>query len=61
MSRSLPNDLVVPIHLEVGQELRLYFLDQLLHVLLELELFVSRQDFPSRFYDIARRDVRVIP
>jgi hypothetical protein len=45
-------------HLEVGKELRLCFLDQLL---LELELFVSRQGFPSWLYDIARGDVRVIP
>jgi hypothetical protein len=51
--RSLPNNLVVPVNLEVGQELRLCFLDQLLLVLLELELFVSRQGLPSRLYDIA--------
>jgi hypothetical protein len=57
----LPNNLVVPVHLEVGQELRLCFLDQLLLVLLELELFVSRQGFPSRLYDIVGGDVRVIP
>jgi hypothetical protein len=61
MSRPLPNDLVVPVHLEVGRELRLCFLDQLLLVLLELELFISRQGFPSWLYDIARGDVRVIP
>jgi hypothetical protein len=41
--RPLPNDLVVPVHLEVGQELRLFFLDQLLLVLLELELFMCRK------------------
>jgi hypothetical protein len=61
ISRPLPNDLVVPVHLEVGQELRLCFLDQLLLVLLELELFVSRQGLPSRLYDIAGGDVRTIP
>jgi hypothetical protein len=61
ISHPLPNDPVVPVHLEVGQELRLCFLDQLLLVLLELELFVNRQGFPSRLYDIARGDVRVIP
>jgi hypothetical protein len=52
-SRPLPNDLVVPIHLEVDQEFCLRFLDQLLLVLLELELFVSRQGLPSRLYNIA--------
>jgi hypothetical protein len=61
ISRPLLNDLAVPVHLEVGQELRLCFLDQLILVLLELELFVSRQGLPSRLYDIAGRDVRVIP
>jgi hypothetical protein len=54
ISCPLPNNLVVPVHLEVGQELRLCFLDQLLLVLLELELFVSRQGLPSRLYEIAR-------
>jgi hypothetical protein len=53
ISHLLLNDLVVPVHLEVGQELRICFLDQLLLVLLELELFVSRQGFPSWLYDIA--------
>jgi hypothetical protein len=33
--RLLPNDFVVPVHLEVGQKLRLCFLDQLLLALLE--------------------------
>ena len=41
ISRSLPNDLVVPVYFEVGQEVRLRFLDQLLFMLLELELFIS--------------------
>jgi hypothetical protein len=36
------NDFVVPVHFEVGQELRLRFLDQLLLMLLELKLFFSR-------------------
>jgi hypothetical protein len=53
--------LVVPVHLEVGQELCLRFLDQLLLVLLELELFFNRQSFLSRLDDIARGDIRVIP
>jgi hypothetical protein len=61
ISRPLPNDLVVPVHLEVGEELHLCFLDQLLLVLLELELFVSRQGLPSWLYDIAGGDIRVIP
>jgi hypothetical protein len=30
-------------------------------MLLELELFVSRQGFPSRLYDVAWRDFRTIP
>jgi hypothetical protein len=34
--------LVVPVHLEVDQEFRLCFLDQLFLVLLEQELFFSR-------------------
>jgi hypothetical protein len=38
ISRPLPNDLVVPVHLEVGQELCLCFLDQLLLVGLEKKL-----------------------
>jgi hypothetical protein len=33
--RPLPNDFVVPVHLEVGQEFHLCFLDQLLLALLE--------------------------
>jgi hypothetical protein len=61
ISCPLSNDLVVPVHLEVDQELRFCFLDQLLLVLLELELFVSRQGLLSRLYDIARGDVRAIP
>jgi hypothetical protein len=52
ISCPLPNNLVVPVHFEVGQELHLCFLDQLLLVLLELELFVSQQGFSSRLYDI---------
>jgi hypothetical protein len=61
ISRPLPNDLVVPVHLEVGQEFHLCFLDQLLLVLLELELFVSQQCLPSRLYDIVGGNVRAIP
>jgi hypothetical protein len=53
ISRPLSNDLVVPVHLEVGPEFCICFLDQLLLVLLELELFVSRQGLPSQLYDIA--------
>jgi hypothetical protein len=49
----LPNDFVVPAHLEVGQELCLCFLDQLLLALLEQEPFFSRQGFPCRCDDIA--------
>jgi hypothetical protein len=40
--RPLPNDFVVPVHFEVGKEFRLRFLNQLLLMLLELELFFSR-------------------
>jgi hypothetical protein len=35
-------------------------LNQLLLMLLELELFVSRQGFPSRLYDVAGGDFRTI-
>jgi hypothetical protein len=58
--RPLPNDCVVPVHLEVGQELRLCFLDQLLLALLEQELFFSRQGFPCRRDDIAGGNFRAI-
>jgi hypothetical protein len=61
ISRPLSNDLVVLVHFKVGQEFCLCFLDQMLLVLLELELFVSRQGLPSRLYDIAGGDVRAIP
>jgi hypothetical protein len=47
----LLNDLFIPVHFEVGYEF--CFLDQLLLVLLELELFFSQQGFPSRLADIA--------
>jgi hypothetical protein len=57
----LSDDLVVPIHFEVGQELCFRLLDQLLLVLLELELFVGRQGFPSWLYNVARGDIRTIP
>jgi hypothetical protein len=57
----LLNDLVVPAHFEVGQELRLFLLDQLLFVLLKLELFVSQQGFPSRLYNVAGGDFSAIP
>jgi hypothetical protein len=42
ISRSFSNDLVVPVHFEVGQELCFCFLDQPLLVLLKLKLFFSR-------------------
>jgi hypothetical protein len=58
--RPLPNDFVVPVHFEVGQELRLCFLDQLLLALLEQELFFSRQGFPCRCDDIAGGNFRAI-
>jgi hypothetical protein len=41
------------VHFEVGQKLCLCLFNQLLLVLLELELFVSRQGFPSRLYNVA--------
>ena len=49
----MSDDLVVPVHFEVGQEPRFRLLDHLLLVLLELELFVSRQGFTSRLYNVA--------
>jgi hypothetical protein len=58
--RPLSDDLVVPVHFEVGQELCFCLLDQLLLVLLELELFVGRQGFPSRLYNVAGGDYRAI-
>jgi hypothetical protein len=58
VSRPLPNDFIVPFHFEVGQEFCLRFLDQLLLMLLELELFFSRQGFSSRLYDIVGGNVR---
>jgi hypothetical protein len=58
--RPLPNDFVVPVHLEVSQEFRLCFSDQLLLMLLEQELFFSRQGFPCRCDDIAGGNFRAI-
>jgi hypothetical protein len=58
--RPLPNDFVVPVHLEVGQEFCLCFLDQLLLALLEQELFFSWQGFPCRLDDIAGGNFRAI-
>jgi hypothetical protein len=60
-SRSaLPDDLVIPVHFEVGQEFRLCFLDQLLIVLLKLPLIFSRQSFLGQLNDVAGKDVRAI-
>jgi hypothetical protein len=58
--RPMSDDLVVPVHFEVGQELCFRLLDHPLLVLLELELLVSRQGFPSRLYDVAWRNIRAI-
>jgi hypothetical protein len=58
--RPLPNDFVVPVHLEVDQEFSLCFLDHLLLALLEQELFFSRQGFPYRLDDIASGNFRAI-
>jgi hypothetical protein len=46
---SLPymDDYLVPVHLEIGQVFCPDLLDQLLHVLLEFLLFISRQFFHS--------------
>jgi hypothetical protein len=49
----MSDDLVVPVHFEVDQEFCFCLLDHTLLVLLELELFVSRQGLPSRLYDVA--------
>jgi hypothetical protein len=57
----MSNDLVVPIRFEVGQELCFRLSDHLLLVLLELELFVSRQGLPSRLYNVAWGNIRAIP
>jgi hypothetical protein len=57
----MSDDLVVPVHFEVGQEPCFRLLDHLLLVLLELELFVSRQCIPSRLYDVAWGNIRAIP
>jgi hypothetical protein len=59
--RPMSDDLIVPVHFEVGQELCFRLLDHPLLVLLELELLVSRQGFPSRLYDVAWRNIRDIP
>ena len=56
----MSDDLVVPVHFEVGQELCFRLLDHPLLVLLELELFVSRQCVPSRLYDVAGGNFRAI-
>jgi hypothetical protein len=56
----MSDDLVVPVHFEVSQELCFCLLDHLLLVLLKLELFVSRQGLPSRLYDIAGGNFRAI-
>jgi hypothetical protein len=58
--RPLPNDFVVPVHLEVDQEFRLCFSDQLLLALLEQELFFIRQGFPCWHDDIAGGNFRAI-
>ena len=59
--RPMSDDLVVPVDFEVGQELCFRLLDHLLLVLLELELFVSRQGLPSQLYDVAWRNIRAFP
>jgi hypothetical protein len=58
--RPLLNDFVVPVHLEVGQEFRLCFLDQLLLALLESELFFSRQGYPCWLDDISGGNFRAM-
>jgi hypothetical protein len=58
--RPLPNDFVVPVHLEVDQEFFLCFTNQLLLTLLEQELFFSRQGFPCWCDDIAGGNFRAI-
>jgi hypothetical protein len=57
----MSDDLVVPVHFKVGQELCFCLLDHLLLVLLELELFVSRQGLSSRLYNVAWGNIRAIP
>jgi hypothetical protein len=53
-------DIVIRVRFEVGQELRMCFLDQLFPMLINLLLFFSRQSFPSHLDDVAGRDVRAI-
>jgi hypothetical protein len=57
----MSDDLVVPVHFEVGQELCFCLQDHLLLVRLKLELFVSRQGLLSRLYDVAWGNIRAIP
>jgi hypothetical protein len=56
----MPDDLVVAVHFDVGQELCFCLLDHLLLVLLKLELFVGWQGLPSRLYDVAGGNFRAI-
>jgi hypothetical protein len=56
----LSDDLVILVHLEVGQGFRMRFLDQPLLVFLELLLIFSRQMLHSWLDDVAERDIRVI-
>jgi hypothetical protein len=56
----MPDDLVVPVHFEVGQELCFRLLDHPLLVLLKLELFVSWQGLPSWLYDVAGGNFKAI-
>jgi hypothetical protein len=58
--RPLPNDFVIPVHLEVGQKFCLCFLDQLLLALLEHELFFGRQGFPCRLDCITGGNIKAI-
>jgi hypothetical protein len=59
--QGLPHyDIVIRVRFEVGQELRMCFLDQLFPMLLNLLLFFSRQSFPCHLDDVAGRDVRAI-
>jgi hypothetical protein len=60
INRPLSNDLVVPVHFEVGQELCFCFLNHLLLVLLKFQLFLSQQGLPSRLDDVAGGNVRAI-
>lgn len=57
---SIQMTFLIPVHLEIGQVLRLGLLDQLLYVLLKVPLIISRQSLYSRLDNIAEGNIRVV-